>query len=166
MSQKTMIVLAASVTAFVLVMAGGVFARVSEAGAAPDAPAAVNPAVADLWNQREAAYRELIQQANQRLQSVSAPGMNAQAAAPEAPAFTASVSPDLAVYLALTAAPGASLKRAPELVSFQGTPAYEVSTSHGLVYIGAMNGAILYNGAAQVRVASASHEGEDHESDD
>ena len=45
MSQKTMIALAASVTAFVLVIAGGVFARVSEAGAAADPAAAVNPAV-------------------------------------------------------------------------------------------------------------------------
>ena len=166
MSQKLMIALAVCLTAFVLVMAGGVFARVSGASAATDAPAAVNPAVAELWNQREAAYRELIQQANQRLQSASAPGLNAQTAAAETPTFTPSTSPDMAVYLALTAAPGARLKRAPELVSYLGTPAYEVSTTHGMLYIGAMNGAILYNGAAQVRVASASHEGEDHESDD
>ena len=85
---------------------------------------------------------------------------------PRPQAFVANVSPDLAVYLALEAAPGARLKRAPELVSYLGTPAYEVSTTHGMLYIGAMNGAILYNGAAQVRVASASHEGEEHELDD
>ena len=58
MSQKTMITLAASVTAFVLVIAGGVFARVSEAGAAADPASAVNPTVAEVWNQRDAAYRE------------------------------------------------------------------------------------------------------------
>jgi len=167
MSQKIMIALAASVTAFVLVIAGGIFTRVSEAGAAADPTSAVDPSVAEVWNQREAAYRDLIDQANQRLQSVSAPGLDSQtAAAGTQQAFAAKVSPDLAVYLALTSAPGARLKRAPELVSYLGTPAYEVSTTHGMVYVGAMNGAILYNGAAQMQIAAASHEGEDHESDD
>ena len=108
----------------------------------------------------------LIDQANMRLQSVSVPGLDTQTAAADSQDLTAAVSPDLAVYLALTSAPGARLKRPPELVSYLGTPAYEVSTTHGMVYIGAMNGAVLYNGAAQVQIAAASHEGDDHDSDD
>jgi hypothetical protein len=167
MSQKLMIALAVCLTAFVLVMAGGVFARVSGASAAPDPVAALSPAVQDLWNQRETAYRALVDQANQRLEAVGQTQTADSAQATAGQAVSAGVSPSEAALLALTAAPGAGITRQPELVLFQGITAYEVQTTQGPVYIDAATGQVVYNSAAQITVAAA-HEDwdDDHESDD
>jgi uncharacterized membrane protein YkoI len=85
---------------------------------------------------------------------------------PPAPAYA--ISADAASRLALSAAPGATLSRAPELVSFQGVVAYEVLLDRGAVYVDANSGQILYNGAA-IAVASGGggehHEGDEHEGD-
>jgi len=35
----------------------------------------------------------------------------------------------------------------PELVSYEGTPAYEVRLDRGLIYLDAQSGAVLHNGA-------------------
>ncbi len=168
MSQKTMIALATSLTAFVLVIAGGVFARLSSASAAPEPAAAVSAAVSDLWNQREAAYQSLIDQANQRLlaaeQSSTATATGATEGASQA--FTANLTPAQAATLALMAAPGANVAAQPELVAFQGIPAYEVSTTFGMVYIDATTGSVLYNGTAQMTAAAAQGGEDDNEYDD
>jgi hypothetical protein len=161
MSQKLMIALAVCLTAFVLVMAGGVFARVSGASAAPDPVAALSPAVQDLWNQREAAYRAIVDQANQRLAEAGEP----VAATSQSP--LAGLSPAEAGQIALTAAPGARITRQPELVMFQGITAYEVQTTQGPVYIDAATGRVVYNSAAQITVAATRGDwDDDHESDD
>ena len=159
MSQKLMIALAVCLTAFVLVMAGGVFARVSGASAAPDPVAALSPAVQDLWNQRDAAYRAIVDQANQRLVAAGEPA----AATSQSP--LASLSPAEAGQIALAAAPGARITRQPELVLFQGMTAYEVQTTRGPVYIDAATGQVLFNGAVQMTVAATRGEWEDHESE-
>jgi uncharacterized membrane protein YkoI len=168
MSQKTMIALAASLTAFVLVIAGGVFARLSGAGAASEPVAAVSPAVGDLWNQREAAYQSLIDQANQRLLAAepSPTASTVSAAADSDQALAAYLSPAEAATLALIAAPGAGLTAQPELVAFQGIPAYEVSTTFGMVYVDATTGSVLYNGTVQMTVAAAQDGWDDDEYDD
>ena len=179
MTQKMAIILAAIITAFLLVFGGAVAARVSQADAASkqaavapappsDAPAADVMAQAQaLIQQRDAEYRQLIDQANQRLQAVyqqqqaivqaaqaaqaaqvekpalAAPS-SAPAAQPAAPTFA--VSPDTAVSIALQAANGATLIRAPELVRFEGQVAYEVGFTRGVVYVDANSGQVLYNG--------------------
>ena len=75
------------------------------------------------------------------------------APAPAAPAFA--VSADQAAGIALgVAAPGANLTKTPELVSFQGTPAYEVILDKGTVYVDAQSGAVLANGAAAPKLIS------------
>ncbi|MBX0328661.1 PepSY domain-containing protein [Oscillochloris sp. ZM17-4] len=88
----------------------------------------------------------------------------AQAPAPAAPAAapapapaepTYAVSADQARDIALgVAAAGANLQKAPELVNYQGTPAYEVVLDKGNVYIDARNGAVLWNGAAAPQLIS------------
>lgn len=166
MSQKTMIALAACLTAFVLVMAGGVFARVSGASAASDPVAALSPAMRDLWNQRETAYRALVDQANQRLDAAGQTSTAAGTSAAASQAPTTPVSPSEAAQLAMMAAPGANVTRQPELVQFQGSVAYEVQTTLGLVYIDGASGQVLYNGAARMTLASRHGEWDDHESDD
>jgi len=44
----------------------------------------------------------------------------------------------------------------PELVSFQGTVAYEVHLDRGLVYVDATTGNVLYNGVPAQQTGSAS----------
>jgi hypothetical protein len=162
MSQKTMLAVAASLTAFVLVLVGGVFGRVTnvQAASAQATSAAISPAMADLWNQRESAYRALIDEANQRLQAAASPTPQPTAAATD-PA--AAITPDQAANLAIVASRGASILKAPELVDFQGTVAYEVQTSAGLVYIDAANGSVLYNGTVHQVIVRTRHGGGDDE---
>ena len=187
MTQKTALILSAILTAFVLVIGGGIIARVSQANAVL-APAAAAPAVAApaqaapaptaaaqvadvmaqaqaLLQQRDAEYRQLIEQANQRLaamnqqqaaiqaataaQPASQPASRpvTQAAAPaRAAAPQLTVSSDAALFTALQAANNATVIRSPELVRFEGIVAYEVVFTRGAVYVDANTGTVLYNG--------------------
>ncbi len=159
MSQKTLVLIAGALTAFVLVIVGGVSAKVASASAAsPATDASVSSAA---WSQREAEYQNLIQQANQQLQDAYArlSAMGPQATATSIPNGPKVVfTPAEAAGVALDAVPGSKLKRTPELVEYEGTLAYEVHTTAGLFYIDADTGAILYNGAASPSYsASGSH---------
>ena len=163
MSQKSLIALAGLLTAFVLVLVGGVAGRVSNAQAAVPA-ATASPAIAELWNQREAAYRSLIDEANQRLKAADA---QIASATPDPAGLATNITPEQATVLALVASRGASLTGQAELVNFEGTVAYEVKTTAGLIYIDAASGRVLFNGATrQVVVASVSGEPGEHESGD
>jgi uncharacterized membrane protein YkoI len=201
MTQKTALILAAVLTAFVLVVGGAVAARVSQpaapaeaapAASAPTAPAPtaaidVNAQVEQLLQQREAQYRQLIDQANQRLAAMNQQLAAAQAATARtsAPAATTaravqSAQPSIALSaeaarnIAITAANFATMIREPELVRFEGKVAYEVGFTRGVVYVDANTGAVLYNGtqqggsggqpATQPPAPSGEHE-HDHESD-
>ena len=180
MTQKTALILSAVLTAFVLVVGGGVIARVSQpeaaAAATPTAarplwlPPAAAPAadvtaqVQEILQQREAQYRQLIDQANQRLAAMNQQVASASAAqqasasaapaparsaapAPAAPARTAiSLSAEAARNIAVQAANFATMIRTPELVRFEGKVAYEVGFTRGVVYVDASSGAVLFNG--------------------
>jgi uncharacterized membrane protein YkoI len=227
MTQRTMLILAAVLSVFALVLVGGLATRIAAQPAATPTPeatamvaaqpppqAGLDPtAVQALIAQRDQSYQQLIHAANDRLQQANAqleqsyqkqrtmaaqlnqtyrqqagaqrqalaqpqarvvPRAHVQAqpqptaapapAAPLAPAApTYAVAPDMAVTIALGAAPGATLTRQPDLVSFQGTVAYEVLLDRGAVYVDANSGQVLYNGAA-VSASSGGH-GE-HESGD
>jgi uncharacterized membrane protein YkoI len=58
------------------------------------------------------------------------------------------VSADQAAAIALSIEPSGQLLRTPDLVSFQGTTAYEVQLDLGTVYVDANSGNVLYDGAA------------------
>ncbi len=180
MNQRNAFILATALTAFVLVLIGGVAARAAGQPATPTAPATAttatdptaDPAVQAAIQQREAAYQQLIQQANERLQqayqqlnqTAGQPQPQTQPVAPAAPDASAyAVSPQMATMIALTAAPGAALTRAPELVNFQGSVAYEMLLDRGTVYVDANSGQVLYNGAAAASGGRASGEGGEHE---
>jgi hypothetical protein len=175
MTQKTMLILSAVLTAFVLVVGGGIIARVSQpevasATAPVAAPtisttnAAVAAQVQELMQQREAQYRQLLDQANRRLsdmnqqlaaapvaQAAPAPAKSAQSATtartaqPAQPAIA--LSNDAARNIAIAASNYATLIREPELVRFEGKVAYEVGFTRGVVYVEAATGAVLFNGA-------------------
>ncbi len=187
MTQKTAVILSVVLTAFLLVVGGGVVARVSQ----PDAVAAAAPATASaapaattapvtsaapssdmaaqvqqIMQQRETQYRQLIDQANQRLTdmnkqlaalqaaqaaqtaSTASARTTARAAAaatqPAPPLFT--LSADAARDIAVQATNFATMIRAPELVRFEGKVAYEIGFTRGVVYVDANTGAVLFNG--------------------
>ncbi len=193
MKQRTAILIAAVVTAFLLVTAGGILARVTlatnsadpVAEAATASPAAqltatLDPQVEALIQAREAQYQEQLAAANARLQEAYAQQQaiasqlaqaqavsQPQAAAAQAAAPTTgyAISPEQAVSVALSAAPGNTAQTAPQLVSFQGIAAYEVALSGGLVYVDANSGAILYNAATAPAVAAPQFNGSDDDDD-
>ncbi len=171
MSQKALVLIAGALTAFVLVIVGGVSARVASASASA-APAPTDASVSSAsWSQREAEYQNLIQQANQQLQDAYA---RLAASSPKAEATSVPTGPTYvftpaeAAGVALQAVPGSKLTRTPDLVDYQGTVAYEVHTTAGLFYIDADTGAILYNGAASSSYSASAPSGSSsyHESDD
>jgi uncharacterized membrane protein YkoI len=85
--------------------------------------------------------------------AAAAPAPAAAAPAPAAPSYA--VSADQAAQIALgVAAPGATLTKAPELVSYEGKPTYEVVLDKGIVYIDAQTGAVLANSAAAPKLIS------------
>jgi uncharacterized membrane protein YkoI len=156
MSQKTVLWIAAALTAFVLVVGGALAGRIRQAPRAANATATANVEAVIL--QREAEYQALIKQANDQLAEAyknpppavpQEPG--AQPAATPTPEW---ITPKEAMSAAVISVPGAKILRQPELIDFQGTVAYEVRLDRGVVYIDASNGALLYNGTVQQEMAN------------
>lgn len=135
---------------------------------------------------REAQYQALIQEANRRIQEANrrlaqmeqqlaeaqtgagaSAGVMAQAATAQSATPAAAISAQRALEIAQASAPGAVAQRLPELVSFQGTVAYEVAFNTGMVYVDASTGGVLYNGALIQPVAGPTRyeddDDEDHE---
>jgi hypothetical protein len=186
MIRKNALLLASGLTAFVLVLVGGVATRLSTVASAEGAPQEPTSSELDaqvlstLVQQREETYRQIIDQANRLLAETPA--------AVSDPAFP--INADTAVAIVLTTVRGGSLEKAPELVDYMGAAAWEVALVQGLVYVDANTGKILANGAIPVIVvvddggsddgnggASSSdddhdddedehHEDEDHEGED
>lgn len=128
MNQRMALIIAGALTAFVFVLMTGVGLTVAVKSFATTSPAAVQAPVSSAI-------------ADQPLLASNA--------------ITAQLSPDQAAQIALNVAPNATLARTPELVSFQGTAAYEVSLSQGNVYIDANSGKVLLNNATASAAAPA-----------
>jgi hypothetical protein len=177
MSQRSALIVSAALTAFVLFLAGAVIGRFSraevaptaevvdaaspEATASPAADAAVDPQAltsqeAQMYLDREAAYRDLVGQANERLQAAYTQ-LQAQASAPVASAMQAQITAAEAAAIALQAAPGAALLSNPVLTVFQNLPAYQVVLTAGVLMVDARSGVILFNSATTL--ATAAHPG-------
>jgi uncharacterized membrane protein YkoI len=170
MIRKNALLMASAVTALILVLVGGVAARLpSDASAQGNqgegsATSIDEQALATLVQQRETAYRQMIDQANQLLAQPPA--------ASDSPSFP--ISADTAVAIVLTTVRGGSLEKPPELVDYMGAAAWEVALVEGLVYVDANTGKILANGALPVVVvieqddggngggSSGEHEDDDH----
>jgi len=130
MTQKTTLFLAAALTAFVLIGAGAVANRVTQA-------AAIVPTMLPV------AVQPLEQPVNAGAQTASlAEPVVVQPQATDVPQITVQDAADIALNYAPV---GATLLRAPELVSFEGVLAYEARLDLGMVYIAAADGTILYD---------------------
>jgi hypothetical protein len=92
--------------------------------------------------ERETKYRVLIEEANARIQA-----LNAQAQAVNPASQTQSMLTADGVLSIANQVVGSDqvLSGIPQLVSFQGTPAFEIPFVNGLMYIDAISGAILSN---------------------
>jgi uncharacterized membrane protein YkoI len=158
MKQSKVLLVSVFITVVILVIAGGVTTTVMANNAAAE---------------REAAYQQLIQQANDQLvqanaqlqemqtrlaqvqaaqsaqpvnQQISSQASDSQAAAGDQVQDFAILA-DQADQIALKAvALGSKKLKAPELVDFEGNPAYEVAYDKGSIYVDAQSGEILFNG--------------------
>lgn len=158
MNQKTILVISAALTAFVLVAVGAVAGRAAAGRVSSDSPqpastldiSGLDPTAQAQIDARDAEYKKTIQEANQRLTEAyqKIQTLEAAAATPTSSVTDSyPVSPELAVGLALNLVPGSTLVKWPDLVDFRGTPAYEIILDQGAVYIDASTARLLYNGA-------------------
>jgi len=137
MNQRLALLLAGTLTAFMLVLMGGVAATMLLRAPAP-AEAQVAPAP---------------------VQPPAQPVV--------APPLVARLTPDQATRIAQTTLPRTRLTRAPELVNYNGAVAYEVILDRGTVYVDANSGAVLANSATQTTTRVNEHRGEkDRHGDD
>jgi hypothetical protein len=147
MNQRTLIALAAGVTALILVVIALVMPRLSSPATVPA------PTVA------------------------AAPPTNTATGAQSPAVPTAyAVSADQAGTLALTSAAGATLAGTPVLVTYQGVVAYEVPLSTGLAYVDATSGQVIMapvapdatagSGATTGGGAEGQEDGEEEDDDD
>ena len=157
MSHKTVLAIAAALTAFVLVVGGAVVGGVAYSRQTATANSTVD--VNALVLEREAQYRALIDQANAQLadayrsnsQSLTSQDAMLQTTTEQISTW---ITPEEAMSAAVISIPGAQVLQFPELVDFQGTVAYEVHLDSGTVYINASNGALIYDGTSQQSVAN------------
>ncbi len=150
MSQRIVLFFSITLTAFILVILGAVIGLGRQVPAASVDPT-LDPQLAAQLQAREAEYQALIEQANAQLSAAGSTATPDAAQASNQPATPAyPVSPDTSASIALQAVPNSYLIQTPDLVSFQGTVAYEVTLNSGLVYIDATTGQILYNSALAV----------------
>jgi uncharacterized membrane protein YkoI len=95
---------------------------------------------------REAAYQNLIAQANQRIETLNNEVSSLQQKNNQTTS-QATITADKAAQIAMNAAGGnETLQKMPELINYQGTTAFEVKLGNGLVYVDALSGKVLFNG--------------------
>ena len=137
MKQRTIMILTTILTAFMLVVVGGIVRNVTAGNANVSNSAPSN---------QEPAYQE--------------PAAPAPAASDQ---IMVGVTADSATAIAEQTIPGATLTKAPELVNFQGVVAYEVLLDRGSIYIDANSGEVLYNSAENSAAMGEYEEDDDDE---
>lgn len=151
MKRSRLLLLSVFISVVIIVIIGGT-ASIVMAGR----PAAQDET--EVYRQREEEYRKLIEQANQQLEKANADlqALQSQAAPAQAPVSAqagAMLTPSQAVEIAGQAAgEGQTPLKEPELVSYEGQAAYEVPFASGSVYVGALDGSVLFNGAAPLTI--------------
>lgn len=164
MIHRKALMISIGVTAFVVVLAGGVYTAYASSGQNSQAEMTIeellnDPQVQAVLQEREAVYQQMLAEANQG-QDLSSLANDGQFSDEDF------IEAGLAVALGQNALGGGTLIRNPELVSVNGRPAYALVYDRGQVYVDAVNGAILYNsraGSQTVSSSSAHHEDDEHE---
>ena len=155
MKIKVTLLVSAFLTASILTVVGGILSvtnnqKTALANAATQASQAQST--------RDAAYQNLLDQANQTINQANSEITNLQtqlqqqSATPTAAAYA--ILPDQAAAIASKVA-GQVVQATPRLVNYNGTAAYEVVFQSGNVYVDANSGSVLYNGAVAPTTVSA-----------
>lgn len=152
MNQRTLLIIATGLTAFVLTVVGAVAAGfmpiTGPIATAPGDPTPTpNLSSETAYQQRLTEYQAALVEANRRLELANQE-LARQQATPQATSENYAVSPKQAEAIALGVASGASLTKAAELVLYQGVPAYEIVFEQGTIYIDAQSRGVLANGIA------------------
>jgi len=138
MTTKKALIISAVSVALILLISFGVTSvlAINRNSAQIDAEVASRIAV------REAKYRQLIEEANLRIQTLNAQVQGVTPVSQTQSMLTA----DGVLSIAYQAAGSdQALTGVPQLVSFQGTPAFEIPFVNGMMYIDAVSGTILSN---------------------
>lgn len=151
MKNKLSLAVSIFVTVFVITVGIGVITKVS---ADNTSKANSSPTVdATAFAQREQQYQQIIAQANQQIELANQQiATLANEITPNSVQEPTSVATSPYLFSAEQASAiaqqiaGVAPKALPELVSFSGTPAYEVVYGNGKVYVDANTGSILFNG--------------------
>ena len=158
MKQRIVFFASIAISAFILVVGAGVVTSLAYTqGAGVTTSQAnnqgsgteVSPQLQQQIVEREAAYKDLIDQANQRIQSLTdqlnalKPGGTTTVSNP---AITAGTASEIALKAAGT---DQAILKTPELVSYQGKAAFEVKLKDGVIYVDSTNGNVLFNGVPQ-----------------
>ncbi len=191
MKQRTMLIVSVVLTVFVLTILGGVVSTVRGAGkesatpttqvveAATTEPAAVDTSIQEAIQARDAAYQDLITQANARLAQMQAEqeALQAQIKALQSqsiePTSPAQVSPQEAAQIAARYL-GRSDLYSVETTSSNGATVYKVTFSSGAIVMVGLDGQVISAKAApkvssssgSQSSSSSSGEHENHESHD
>lgn len=138
MNKRMVLFTSIFLSVLLLVVIGGVVktvtARQSQAVVSPDLQAQIDA--------REAEYAAQIETANQQIRLLSE-----QVQGQQSVKESSNISPENAASIALqTAGEDESLLQLPELVSYEGKTAYEVTLTDGVLFIDSISGEILFNG--------------------
>jgi uncharacterized membrane protein YkoI len=176
MNQRTLMMIAAGLTAFVLVLVGGLALRLGGAPAQPAAAVAdtaLDPTVEALLREREAAYQAALAEANSRLEQANRQIEQANQQLAQVPAAAAPAAPAAAVTTPLEAEQAAQVAlayrgggevREVETEQERGAVVYDVKFSDGAsVYVDAATGQVVY---ARLGGEHEEHGFEGHEHDD
>lgn len=147
MNQRLAFLLAGTLTAFMVVLMGGVAMTVLVRAFVP-APTSVQ---------------------TEFLPTNPAPAVAATSQESIAPLVAARLTPEQATRIAQTTLPRTHLSRTPELVNYNGTVAYEVVLDRGTIYVDANLGTVLSsatNPAAQTGGSERRNEKERHDDHD
>jgi len=146
MKNKSILAVSVFISVLVVTVGIGVITKVS----ARNNLSNVSPTVdATAFAQREQEYQQIISQANQQIeqanqQIATLAGQTEQVPTDQATSiylFSAEQASSIAAQIS-----GVLPSVLPELVSYNGTPAFEVVFDNGKVYVDANSGAILFNG--------------------
>ena len=150
MGKRSIILLSIGITSFLLVTALGILyvTRSNQTLTAEEALAR-SPELQTLIASRDAEYQQLIAQANEQILLANKERLvlsSSGAQAVDTPLADQNISVEHAQEVALNAAEkGAKLLKQPELVSFEGIPAYEVTFDMGIIYVDAGGSGVLFN---------------------
>jgi len=138
MTTKKSILISAVSAALILLISFGV----TSALAINKNNAQIDIEVASKIAERETKYRLLIEEANARIQTLNA---QVQGVTPASQTQSVLTTESVLSIAYQTAGNDQVLSGVPQLVSFQGTSAYEIPFVNGMMYIDAISGAVLSN---------------------